>query len=112
MNYPEEARKILRRYLEAAAIADRDTRGLLGVNNKKFKRMILEAETQALSQLCELVRESVGEERVPNPPATADTWRSGVFDGENQLRDDIRTKWTLKEVLTAYENPTKSKEIG
>lgn len=93
-NYPEEARKILMsldlgyKYRMSDYAYSRE-------QEKEYEREGLEEVDQALSQLCELVVESMGEDdrEVYEPEDGTDEWSPP----RNELRDELRSKWTLKE---------------
>lgn len=100
MNYPEEARDLL---VRLARYANTLTPHKL---DDPIDPLVAAALDQALSQLCELVRESVGSDDeisvkveeyniVPKAKRFAVTRTHGIES--NELREAIRTKWTLKE---------------
>lgn len=88
-NYPEEARDLL---VRLARYANTLTPHKL---DDPIDPLVAAALDQALSQLCELVRESVGQP-LNYKEATSESIRLMVI-GATATEEAIRTKWTLKE---------------
>lgn len=94
MNYPGEVRKILEQVAN-----DHYSYGESDANNAVSGNKVEPGDIdRALSVVCEYIRESVGENQTSSSKPFGmpeNLWAR--HKGRDDLREEIRTKWTLKE---------------